>query len=391
MAPGDHQSASAPWHWACCWRSRCRDAAESLDPRLEAATRLYREEGAEKALPVFETAGRRVRARLANPRPGGRAALRGRVSLAARQLPEARQYLDRALELERASRRPAERGQDAQRARSAVLGRGQLRPGHRRLSQGRGACSRDRRQEARGLQPQQPEPRVRRAGRLRHLAQAVPAGARVVPGRGLPARRRRHARQHRRRPPAARPLPRGARLLPAGAQDQRAAEIHDLDEPGPRQHRSLPARAGRGRCGARAPRPGDRARDAGRHAAGPGLLAAREGRWPGGEGAVRPRAAELPRRARDLRGRRRAGRVPRGAARLRPAAPAARRLRVGGARLQARARHGAIDRARPRHHAEPHLARRPGIPPQSGRRRPLRSTSRRGSARPRPRCSTRWR
>jgi CHAT domain-containing protein/Tfp pilus assembly protein PilF len=77
--------------------------AEALDPRLEAATRLYREQGAEKALPEFE----KLAAEFAK---GARAhdqaaALHyvGECHWRLGNFPEAHRYLDRALTLEHSS------------------------------------------------------------------------------------------------------------------------------------------------------------------------------------------------------------------------------------------------------------------------------------------------
>jgi CHAT domain-containing protein/Tfp pilus assembly protein PilF len=77
--------------------------ADALDPRLEAATRLYREEGAEKALPVFEklasefTSGSRTHDQAAALHYVGECHWR------LGNFPEAHRYLDRALTLERSS------------------------------------------------------------------------------------------------------------------------------------------------------------------------------------------------------------------------------------------------------------------------------------------------
>lgn len=77
--------------------------ADTLDPRLEAATRLYREEGAEKTLPVFEKlAGEFTR----GTRTRDEAAARHYVGECHWRLgnyPEARRHLELALTLERAS------------------------------------------------------------------------------------------------------------------------------------------------------------------------------------------------------------------------------------------------------------------------------------------------
>jgi len=77
--------------------------ADALDPQLEAATSLYREEGAERALPVFEklasefTQGSRTHDQAAALHYVGECHWR------LGHFPEARRYLDRALTLERAS------------------------------------------------------------------------------------------------------------------------------------------------------------------------------------------------------------------------------------------------------------------------------------------------
>src|SRR5512137_1623108 len=77
--------------------------ADGLDPRLEAATRLYREDGAEKALPVFEKlAGELTQG---SPTIDQAAALHyvGECHWRLGNFPQAHRYLDRALKLERAS------------------------------------------------------------------------------------------------------------------------------------------------------------------------------------------------------------------------------------------------------------------------------------------------
>ena len=79
------------------------DAAAVLDPRLEAAERLYREEGADRALPVFEQlAGEFARD---SRRQDHAAALHyvGECRWRLGDFTQARQYLDRALALERAA------------------------------------------------------------------------------------------------------------------------------------------------------------------------------------------------------------------------------------------------------------------------------------------------
>lgn len=77
--------------------------AEALDPRLEAATQLYREDGAEKALPVFEKlAGEFAHG---SPSRDHAAALHyvGECHWRLGNFPDARRFLDRALQLERAA------------------------------------------------------------------------------------------------------------------------------------------------------------------------------------------------------------------------------------------------------------------------------------------------
>ncbi|MCJ7452097.1 MAG: CHAT domain-containing protein [Steroidobacteraceae bacterium] len=80
-----------------------RVRADALDPRLEAATRLYREEGAQKALPIFEKlAGEFTHS---PPTRDQAAALHyaGECHWRLGNFPEAHSYLDHALTLERAS------------------------------------------------------------------------------------------------------------------------------------------------------------------------------------------------------------------------------------------------------------------------------------------------
>jgi CHAT domain-containing protein/Tfp pilus assembly protein PilF len=83
--------------------------AGALDPRLEAATQLYREQGAEKALPMFEElAGEFARGSRTHDQA---AALHyaGECHWRVGNFAAARQFLDRALQLERASGdRPSE-------------------------------------------------------------------------------------------------------------------------------------------------------------------------------------------------------------------------------------------------------------------------------------------
>jgi len=77
--------------------------ADALDPRIEAATRLYREEGAEKALPAFEKlASEFAQGSRAHDQA---AALHyvGECHWRLGNFPEAHRYLDQALKLERAS------------------------------------------------------------------------------------------------------------------------------------------------------------------------------------------------------------------------------------------------------------------------------------------------
>ena len=78
--------------------------ADELDPRVETATRLYREKGAEQALPVFEKlASEFTQASQVHDQA---AALHyvGECHWRLGNFPEAHRHLDRALTLERASR-----------------------------------------------------------------------------------------------------------------------------------------------------------------------------------------------------------------------------------------------------------------------------------------------
>src|SRR5512143_2663807 len=77
--------------------------ADSLDPRIESATKLYREQGAEQALPVFEKlAGEFARGSRTRDEA---AALHyvGECHWRLGNFAEARQFLGRALTLERAA------------------------------------------------------------------------------------------------------------------------------------------------------------------------------------------------------------------------------------------------------------------------------------------------
>ena len=76
-------------------------ATDALDPRLDAAVALYRQDGAEKALPVFERVAREL-AKTAPPRDQA-AALHyiGECHWRMGDFRAARDYLDRALVLER--------------------------------------------------------------------------------------------------------------------------------------------------------------------------------------------------------------------------------------------------------------------------------------------------
>jgi len=78
-------------------------AAAALDPRLEAATQLYREEGAGKALPEFEKlAGEFARGSRTHDHA---AALHyiGECHWRLGDFADARRFLERALQLERAA------------------------------------------------------------------------------------------------------------------------------------------------------------------------------------------------------------------------------------------------------------------------------------------------
>jgi CHAT domain-containing protein/Tfp pilus assembly protein PilF len=80
-----------------------RGWAEALDPRLDAATRLYREEGAEKALPVFEKLASEFKS--GSPIRDQAAAMHyvGECHWRLGNFPEAHRDLERALTLERAA------------------------------------------------------------------------------------------------------------------------------------------------------------------------------------------------------------------------------------------------------------------------------------------------
>ena len=84
--------------------------AQPLDPRLEAATRLYREKGAEKALPVLETLAGSL---LQGSKTHDQAVVLhylGECHWRLGNFRTSREYLDRALKLERASGDPLSEG-----------------------------------------------------------------------------------------------------------------------------------------------------------------------------------------------------------------------------------------------------------------------------------------
>ena len=77
--------------------------AAGLDPRLEAATQLYREEGAEKALPVFETLAGEYASGARTHEHATALHYVGECHWRLGNFAQARQSLDRALQLERAA------------------------------------------------------------------------------------------------------------------------------------------------------------------------------------------------------------------------------------------------------------------------------------------------
>ena len=77
--------------------------ADALDPRLEAATRLYREEGAEKALPVFEKLASEFTQGSRSHDQAAALHYIGECHWRLGNFPEGHRYLDHALKLERAS------------------------------------------------------------------------------------------------------------------------------------------------------------------------------------------------------------------------------------------------------------------------------------------------
>ena len=78
-------------------------AADELDPRLEAAVALYRQEGAEKALPEFERLAKAFNGREEHRDKAAALHYIGECHWRLGKFDEAREYLDRALELERAT------------------------------------------------------------------------------------------------------------------------------------------------------------------------------------------------------------------------------------------------------------------------------------------------
>jgi CHAT domain-containing protein len=77
--------------------------ADASDPRIEAATRLYREEGADKALPVFEKLASEFMQGARTRDQATALHYVGECHWRLGNFPEARRYLDRALALERTS------------------------------------------------------------------------------------------------------------------------------------------------------------------------------------------------------------------------------------------------------------------------------------------------
>ena len=78
-------------------------AADELDPRLEAAVALYRQEGAEKALPEFERLAKAFNGREEHRDKAAALHYIGECHWRLGKFDDAREYLDRALELERAT------------------------------------------------------------------------------------------------------------------------------------------------------------------------------------------------------------------------------------------------------------------------------------------------
>jgi CHAT domain-containing protein/tetratricopeptide (TPR) repeat protein len=81
-----------------------RASADGLDPRLDAATRLYREEGPERSLPLFEKLASEFAQGSRSRDQAAALHYLGECHWRLGNFAEARRYLDRALELERASR-----------------------------------------------------------------------------------------------------------------------------------------------------------------------------------------------------------------------------------------------------------------------------------------------
>src|SRR5512145_2364534 len=77
--------------------------AGSLDPRIESATKLYREQGAEQALPVFEKLAAEFARGARNRDEAAALHYVDECHWRLGNFAEARQYLDRALALERAA------------------------------------------------------------------------------------------------------------------------------------------------------------------------------------------------------------------------------------------------------------------------------------------------
>ncbi|HET7204631.1 MAG TPA: CHAT domain-containing protein [Steroidobacteraceae bacterium] len=79
-------------------------ATDALDPRLDAAIALYRQDGAQKALPIFQRLEREYASQGRRQDRASALHFLGECHWRLGRFPEARSYLDRALALERASK-----------------------------------------------------------------------------------------------------------------------------------------------------------------------------------------------------------------------------------------------------------------------------------------------
>ena len=159
---------------------QCRPAGEP-DDVLARAKQVYTEDGPKPALPVFERALALYRA--AGDRRGEAITL-GLIGNCYKKFGDhqkALDYLNRALAMKRELGDRLEEGKTLSHLGLRLLGDGRVSRRHRPPHAQHRDRPRARRPAARRLRPQQPEPGLRRAGRLQAVARAVPARAGDLP------------------------------------------------------------------------------------------------------------------------------------------------------------------------------------------------------------------